>query len=73
MEINANLDHPLINPAFVIIGWGEKIPKVIINGKTLKEGTDYYVGLRRKIKGTDLIVFIKFNQKRKAIILLTDK
>jgi len=57
--LHANDASPVHNPAFYIKGWGDKSPKVIMNKRVLKQGSDYRIGHLPKLVGTDLVLWIK--------------
>jgi hypothetical protein len=57
--LNANDASPAHNPAFYIKHWGAQNPKVIMNGRVLKQGQDYRIGHLPKLVGTDLVLWIK--------------
>ena len=58
-ELSASEDSPLINPAFVIMSWGEAGAKLKINGKQIEHGKNFRFGHYRRLQGTDLIVWLK--------------
>ena len=59
MEIATDKNSPLVNPAFVIKGWGSKDASVKVNGKKLKRGEKVRIGHRDRLEGTDLIIWIE--------------
>jgi hypothetical protein len=50
---------PVLNPAFVIKGWGDANPKLTLQGTEIPRGKDLRYGHRRTLEGTDLILWIK--------------
>jgi len=49
----------IVNPAFVLEGWGDAKPKVTIDGRKLEAGKDYRFGTERGEGRTDMIVWIR--------------
>jgi len=60
----------VFNPAFVIKNWGESDAKLRINGKKIEQGKNFRVGLRRRLEGSDLIVWIKTKSTEPVTIAL---
>lgn len=58
-ELAATADSPVVNPAFVVKDWGEAEPELKIDGEVIKPGKDFRLGHRRRLEGTDLIVWLK--------------
>ena len=69
-EVAANAESPVFNPAFVIKNWGESDAKLRINGKKIEQGKNFRVGLRRRLEGSDLIVWIKTKSTEPVTIAL---
>jgi hypothetical protein len=59
LELGGSPDHPIINPAFVVKGWGPFGAALTINGKKVNRGNDFRFGHRKTVHGRDLIVWIK--------------
>jgi hypothetical protein len=59
IEINANSESPMINPALVVKGWGEADADVKMDGKSLKRGNDFRLGLAHTLEGSDLVLWLK--------------
>ena len=59
LELAATRDSPVVNPAFVITGWGTAGVVLKLNGRTMPQGKDFRVGYRRSAEGRDLIVWIR--------------
>ncbi len=70
-KLAASKKSPVINPAFVIKGWGESDAELKVNGKKLKCGEDFHFGHRHTLEGTDLIVWIKTESTEPVQITLT--
>lgn len=58
-ELIASKENPIFNPAFVIQNWGEGGAKLKINGKNVKQSSNFKIGYNRRLEGTDLVVWIK--------------
>jgi hypothetical protein len=58
-ELLATSDSPLVNPAFVVKDWGEKGAGLKVNGDATEPGKTFRFGHRRRLGGTDLIVWLK--------------
>ncbi len=74
-ELAANEDSPVYNPAFVVKNWGQAEVKLRINGKMIQRGKAFRYGYRRRLEGTDLIVWLRIESKvpiRMAIIPISD-
>jgi len=52
-------DSPIVNPAFVILGWGDQEAKFKVNGKAAEPGTALRVGHRQTIDSNDLIAWVR--------------
>jgi hypothetical protein len=59
MKLAASEDSPVVNPAFVIKGWGDADAALKINGKKIKRGKNFRAGLRDTLESTDLIVWLR--------------
>lgn len=59
-ELAATKDSPIVNPAFVIKGWGTSDAKFKINGKEVKRGKYFRLGHEWTENGIDLVIWIKF-------------
>ena len=55
----ASAESPVVNPAFVVLGWGNKNAKLALNGKVLAQGEALHFGNRQTIDGEDLVVWVK--------------
>lgn len=57
ITVEATKSSPVVNPAFVITGWGESSPSVRVDGVPFgKEKCK--IGYRRTLEGTDLILWL---------------
>jgi len=58
IRLEASEENPLINPAFVIIGWGDSKVEVKMNGEKLEAGKDYRAGVRKTLHSVNLIIWL---------------
>jgi len=65
-ELAGSDDSPVVNPAFVVKGWGDGSAALNINGRQVKRGDNFRYGHRHTLEGTDLIVWLK-TESTKAI------
>jgi len=59
LKLLASKETPIVNPAFILAGWGEASASLKINGKPVSQGKDFRMGHRRRLQGTDLILWIE--------------
>jgi len=59
LKLLASEESPIVNPAFILAGWGEASASLKINGKPISQGKDFRIGHRRRLQGTDLILWIE--------------
>ena len=59
MELQASAQSPLVNPAFLIEGWGRAGCIVKLGRKRLLRGSQLRYGHRRRLDGTDLVVWVQ--------------
>ncbi|HEY5499074.1 MAG TPA: hypothetical protein VIK20_01685, partial [Bacteroidales bacterium] len=69
--IQASDKSPVMNPAFVIDGWGECGASLNLNGKPVGEGNDFRVGRIERLDGSSLVVWIQVQLTGPSTILLT--
>jgi hypothetical protein len=72
-KLEASKDSPVINPAFVIKGWGMSDARLKIGGKEVKRGKNFRFGHRYRLEATDLIVWIKTESTKPVKISLSSK
>ena len=71
--IDASESSPVVNPAFVIKGWGQLPPEVHIDGASLAEG-EVETGFIDTLSGTDLVLWLhKTATSRVQVALSTTK
>ena len=71
VELNASASSPLVNSAFVIKNWGNKDAELKIDGQKINHGKDFRFGHRHRLKGIDLVVWIKIESTRPVEIQLS--
>jgi hypothetical protein len=57
-RIEASEASPIVRPALVVHGWGDRAVDLTIDGAPAREGVDYRQGLERQLGPTDLVVWI---------------
>jgi len=57
--LNASENSPVVNPAFVINGWGDAGAKLKLDGKKIKRGRNFRFGHEYRLQGGALIVWVK--------------
>ena len=72
-QLNASHDAPLVNPAFVVKGWGEAEVQLAVDGKTIPRGTEFRYGFNRTLEGTDLIVWLQRTAEKNVTITVTPR
>ena len=70
-KIAATREHPIVNPAFIIKGWGDADATLKLNGKEIDRGKEFRFGHRRNPEGSDLIVWIKIESDRPITMTFT--
>ena len=55
--LEATPASPIVNPALVVHDWGGAAAAIKIDGKAALPGRDFRFGHRRRLEGTDLIVW----------------
>jgi hypothetical protein len=60
LEIQGSEKSPIINPVFVIHGWGTKGMKLQIDGNAIERGKDFRYGHRYELDRTDLVSWVRF-------------
>jgi len=70
-ELAASEDSPIVNPAFVIEGWGENDISLTLNGKEIHRGKNFRVGHSHTLESSDLIFWLKIESTDKLKISLS--
>lgn len=59
VTLEASADSPVVNPAFVVVRWGDANPVLKVDGKSVAWGNEFRYGLERNLEGTNLVVWIQ--------------
>ncbi len=70
--IDANESSPVVNPAFVIKGWGQLPPEVRVDGASVGE-EDVETGFVETLNGTDLVLWLRKTAISPVQVSLTTK
>lgn len=62
--LSAEKNSPLVNPAFVIKGWGKNKVKLKIDDKEIEKGANFKVGFVSSEKGINLILWLKLESSK---------
>ena len=71
LNLAANDTSPVVNPVFIIKGWGEAGAALEINGKEQKRGKNFRLGHRRTLDGSDLVVWVRIESVKPVRISLS--
>lgn len=61
----------IVNPAFVVKGWGRTGVEVKVDGKTVEPGKDLRVGYEKTPSGTNLVLWLKMKSSKPVKFSLT--
>jgi len=64
LRLNASEESPVVNACLVFDGWGNSVPAVSVDGRSLNEKNEYKTGFVRTLEGTNLIVWIELKSNR---------
>ncbi len=62
----ADKESPIVNPAFVIEGWGREDVALSVNGKEIARGTDFRYGFKDRLDAVDLISWVRFESEKET-------
>jgi hypothetical protein len=68
--LDASPESPLVNPAFVIKGWGDGAIGLFVDGKPIAPGPDFRTGFVPQADGTDAIVWLRMEANRRVSMRL---
>ena len=71
LELTADKESPVVNPAFVISNWGDRDVALKINRKKIKRGKNFRFGRRKSLETCDLIVWIKTESTKPVSISIS--
>ncbi|MGC2162512.1 MAG: LamG domain-containing protein [Silvibacterium sp.] len=63
-DLHATSHSPLVNPAFVVEGWGDQQPMLSVDGKKLDRGASFRYGFIRHLTGDDLVVWVELQTEK---------
>ena len=58
-RLAASTESPIYNIPLVVENWGGSGATLKLNGRTVRQGRDFRVGHRYRLKDTDLVVWIR--------------
>jgi len=73
IRVAASKDHPVYNPALVLLDWGASDAGLTIDGEEIAQGPDFRAGHRYRLEGSDLIVWIRHEAIELFEITLTPR
>ena len=67
-EFEEEIELPvnIVNPAFVVPAWGRSDMVIKVDGRKLIQGKEYRRGYEDRNTGTDLVIWLDYNTKRKT-------
>jgi hypothetical protein len=68
--LKAKPDSPIVNPAFIIRDWGNKMGEILVEGEPLKGDKACRMGLVRRINRYDLVVWLPLMTERETEITI---
>lgn len=69
--IHAGQERPLVNLALVVMDWGDLPVGLHVDGRAVLRGEAFRVGYRRRLDGTDLVVWVEREATRNVRVELT--
>jgi hypothetical protein len=66
LSLQASIESPILNPAFVIKNWGDTEPKLRIDGKPIVRGSTFRYGFVPSLDGSDLVVWLQIESTKPA-------
>jgi hypothetical protein len=73
LSLDASDTSPVVNPAFLVRDWGDRIPVVKLNGKALANDANCRIGLNHRLDGTDLVVWLKHKTFTPMTVSMSEK
>lgn len=70
-RLAAGRNNPVVNPGFVVKGWGGADVALTIDGKEIKRGRDFRIGHEKADKSTNLVLWVKMESTRPVKMTLT--
>ena len=69
-EIKGSKETPVYNPAFVIKNWDKESLTLTLNGKQIKRGKDFRLGVNHTLEESNVIIWIKTKSTKPVSITL---
>lgn len=69
--LNGSENSPIVNPAFVIEGWGNNPVSLKINGVPVEKGNNFQYGFRQTLNSVDLVVWVRKESTAAVVISLS--
>ncbi len=63
LKLTGSEATPIVHATFIIKNWGRNSARIRLNGKRLKQ-SEYRIGHRHRLDGSDLVVWIAKNSKK---------
>jgi len=71
LRVSGSEESPIVNPAFVIKGWGKSSANLALNGKKVEQGRAFRAGRRQGLDTCDLIVWLRYESAEPVKISLS--
>ena len=68
--IQADSEHPVCNPAFVVEDWGDRLANLRLDDQEMHRGDTFRIGQIREVSDYDLVVWLRMESSRPARISL---
>jgi hypothetical protein len=69
--LEASADSPLVNPAFIIRGWGDRPATLSIDGRDADPDAGFRQGIRSRPEGEDLILWLRLSREEPVALVVT--
>jgi hypothetical protein len=70
-ELMGSKDSPVINPVFIVKGWGERGMRLQIDDNMIERGKDFRYGHHHELISTDLVAWVRFNATSPVQVIIT--
>jgi hypothetical protein len=57
-----------VNPAFVVLGWGDAPPRIRVNGKWLRWSEDARYGIVSSPEADELVVWLRVSARTRTTV-----
>ncbi len=72
LTLQADDASPVHNPALYIRNWGDRMPRVVCNGRDLQPKKDYRLGHVPRLSGTDLVLWFPCQSVEPVDLVVSD-